>query len=96
MLAHKTYQRQGMFLVFFVFSLVLVTLLGRLVFLMTAKAERYGVMAKELHQRERAIKAERGKIYDRNGNLLAGNRSVSTISVIHSQIKEPEKVISVF
>ena len=95
MLAHKTYQRQGMFLVFFVFSLVLVTLLGRLVFLMTAKAERYGVMAKELHQRERAIKAERGKIYDRNGNLLAGNRSVSTISVIHSQIKEPEKVISV-
>lgn len=95
MLAHKTYQRQGMFLVFFVFSLVLVTLLGRLVFLMTAKAEWYGVMAKELHQRERAIKAERGKIYDRNGNLLAGNRSVSTISVIHSQIKEPEKVISV-
>ncbi len=95
MLAHKTYQRQGMFLVFFVFSLVLVTLLGRLVFLMTAKAERYGVMAKELHQRERAIKAERGKIYDRNGNLLAGNRSVSTISVIHSQIKEPEKVISI-
>lgn len=95
MIAHKTYQRQGMFLVFFVFALVLLVLLFRLTYLMTAKAEKYGVMAKELHQRERAIKAERGKIYDRNGNLLAGNRSVSTISVIHSQIKEPEKVISI-
>lgn len=95
MIAHKTYQRQGMFLVFFVFALVFIILLGRLTYLMTAKAEKYGVMAKELHQRERAIKAERGKIYDRNGNLLAGNRSVSTISVIHSQIKEPEKVISI-
>ena len=95
MIAHKTYQRQGMFLVFFVFALVLLVFLFRLTYLMTAKAEKYGVMAKELHQRERAIKAERGKIYDRNGNLLAGNRSVSTISVIHSQIKEPEKVISI-
>lgn len=95
MISHKTYQRQGMFLVFFVFALVLGILLGRLIYLMTAKAEKYGVMAKELHQRERAIKAERGKIYDRKGNLLAGNRSVSTISVIHSQIKEAEKVISI-
>jgi stage V sporulation protein D (sporulation-specific penicillin-binding protein) len=50
-------------------------------------------MATKLHQRERAIKAERGKIYDRNGELLAGNRSVSTISVIHSQITDPERVI---
>ena len=62
---------------------------------MLTKADYYGVKAKELHERERTIKAERGKILDRNGNVLAGNVSVSTISVIHSQVKEPEKVISV-
>lgn len=92
---HKTYQRQNLFLVFFVFSLILVLMMGRLGYLMIYRADYYGVLAKELHERERAIKAERGKILDRNGNLLAGNVSVSTISVIHSQIKEPEKVISV-
>lgn len=91
---HKTYQRQSMGLVFFLFLLVLVILLVRLGYLMIGKADYYGVQAKELHERERQIKAERGKILDRNGKLLAGNRSVSTISVIHSQIKEPEKVIS--
>jgi Cell division protein FtsI/penicillin-binding protein 2 len=83
-----------MFLVFFVFGLVLVLIYARLGYLMMYRADYYGVKAKELHERERKIKAERGKILDRNGNLLAGNRSVSTISVIHSQIKEPEKVIS--
>lgn len=92
---HKTYQRQNMFLVFFVFGLVLVCIFTRLGYLMMYRADYYGVRAKELHERERKIKAERGKILDRNGNLLAGNRSVSTISVIHSQIKEPEKIISV-
>lgn len=91
---HKTYQRQSMGLVFFIFLLVLVCMFVRLGYLMIGKADYYGVQAKELHERERKIKAERGKILDRNGNLLAGNRSVSTISVIHSQIKEPEKVIS--
>ena len=91
---HKTYQRQNMFLVFFVFGLVLVLIYARLGYLMMYRADYYGVKAKELHERERKIKAERGKILDRNGNLLAGNRSVSTISVIHSQINEPEKVIS--
>lgn len=92
---HKTYQRQNLFLVFFVFSLILVLMMVRLGYLMIYRADYYGVLAKELHERERAIKAERGKILDRNGNLLAGNVSVSTISVIHSQIKEPEKVISI-
>lgn len=91
---HKTYQRQSMGLVFFVFLLVLICMFVRLGYLMIGKADYYGVRAKELHERERQIKAERGKILDRNGNLLAGNRSVSTISVIHSQIKEPEKVIA--
>lgn len=84
-----------MFLVFFVFSLVLTIMMTRLGYLMVYRADYYGVLAKELHERERAIKAERGKILDRNGNLLAGNVSVSTISVIHSQIKEPERVIKI-
>lgn len=92
---HKTYQRQNMFLVFFVFALMLVCMFTRLGYLMVFCADYYGVQAKELHERERKIKAERGKILDRNGKLLAGNRSVSTISVIHSQIKEPEKIISI-
>lgn len=84
-----------MFLVFFVFFLVLSIMLTRLGYLMIYRADYYGVLAKALHERERAIKAERGKILDRNGNLLAGNVSVSTISVIHSQIEEPEKVIQI-
>ena len=95
LVGHKTYQRQNLFLVFFVFSLVLITMMARLGYLMVYRADYYGVLAKELHERERAIKAERGKILDRNGNLLAGNVSVSTISVIHSQVKEPERVIKI-
>ena len=82
-------------MVFFVCTLVASILIVRLGYLMLTKADYYGVKAKELHERERTIKAERGKILDRNGNVLAGNVSVSTISVIHSQVKEPEKVISV-
>lgn len=91
---HRTYQRQSMGLVFFFFVLVLLTLLGRLFYLMIGKADYYGVQAKELHERERKIKAERGEIKDCHGNVLAANRSVSTISVIHSQMKEPERVIT--
>lgn len=95
LVGHKTYQRQSLFLVFFVCTLVASILIVRLGYLMLTKADYYGVKAKELHERERTIKAERGKILDRNGNVLAGNVSVSTISVIHSQVKEPEKVILV-
>lgn len=91
---HRTYQRQSMGLVFFLFALVLLTLFGRLFYLMIGKADYYGVQAKELHERERKIKAERGEIKDCHGNVLAANRSVSTISVIHSQMKEPERVIT--
>ena len=71
LVGHKTYQRQNLFLVFFVFSLILTVMMARLGYLMIYRADYYGVMAKELHERERAIKAERGKILDRNGNLLA-------------------------
>ena len=95
LVGHKTYQRQSLFLVFFVCTLVASILLVRLGYLMLTKADYYGVKATELHERERTIKAERGKILDRTGNVLAGNVSVSTISVIHRQVKEQEKVISV-
>ena len=69
-------------------------LIGRLVYLMCFRSNHYYEKAKDLHERERDIKAARGKILDAKGNVLASNRTVCTISVIHSQIKEPEKVIA--
>lgn len=68
---------------------------GRLIYLMIGCREYYTKQALDLEQRERAIKAARGDILDRNGVVLASNSSVCTISVIHNQIKEPEKVIEV-
>ena len=62
---------------------------------MIFRSEHYSEMAKELHQRERTIKAARGRILDRNGTVIATNRTVCTISVIHNQIKDPETVIQV-
>lgn len=70
-------------------------LAGRLFFLMLYKADYYSQMAEELHRRERSIKAPRGRILDRNGTVIADNRTVCTISVIHNQVKDPETVIRV-
>lgn len=70
-------------------------LMGRLIYLMVYQAEYYSYLAQSLHERERSIKAPRGKIYDRNGNILADNEAVCSISVIHSQITDEEEVISV-
>ena len=70
-------------------------LIGRLGYLMLLRADYYSEKAQDLHERERSIKAARGKILDCNGKVLADNKTVCTISVIHSQIKEPEKVIDV-
>ena len=70
-------------------------LAGRLVYLMLLHSEEYAVKAQELHERERSIKAARGIIYDRNGEVLADNKPVCTVSVIHNQITDPERVISV-
>lgn len=67
----------------------------RLGYLMVFKSEDYAKAAQELHERERPIKAERGLIYDLNYNVIATNKPVCTISVIHNQIKEPERVIEV-
>lgn len=92
---YRTFQRRNLLIVVLGIILVGVGLTVRLGYLMLFEAEHYGIMAKEVQERERSIKAKRGLIYDRNGIELASNKPVSTISVIHSQIKEPEKVISI-
>ena len=89
----KTAQKQRIFFVFVIVILCSFLLSARLVYLMVIKADHYAKKAKEVQQRERAIKAERGKIYDRNGILIAANKPVSTISVIHNQMKDKETVI---
>ena len=91
----KTGQRQRILFSFAVICFLTVALTGRLSYLMLVKADYYGKKAEQVQQRERAIKAERGKIYDRNGIVIAGNKPVSTISVIHNQITDKEKVIRV-
>lgn len=90
---NKTYNKKKMLLVFLCALVVIIGLTGRLVYLMVFDAEYYQEKAKSLHEREREIKAARGEIIDRNGTVLATNKTVCTISVIHSQIKEPERVI---
>ena len=90
---NKTYNKKKMLIVFVCAVAVIFGLVGRLVYLMVFDAEYYQEKAKSLHEREREIKAARGEIIDRNGTVLATNKTVCTISVIHSQIKEPERVI---
>ena len=92
---NKTYNKKKMLVVFLGAALIITALLGRLVYLMIFDAEYYQKRAEALHEREREIKAARGEIIDRNGVVLATNKTVCTISVIHSQIKEPESVIGV-
>ena len=95
MYRNKTFNRKKITIMFAAIFLVTIILIGRLVYLMIFCSEYYGKKAENLHEREREIKAARGNIYDANGVLLAANKTVCTISVIHSQIKEPEKVIKV-
>ncbi len=91
----KTYHRRKIVIVFFVCILMLAGLMGRLVYLMVFRSDYYQEKADALHERERSIKAARGKIIDQTGNVLATNRTVCTVSVIHSQIENPETVIDV-
>lgn len=93
MFRNKTYNRKKITIIFFAVFFLLMFLIGRLVYLMVFCSEYYGQKAEDLHERERDIKAARGKILDRNGVVLATNRSVCTISVIHNQITDPEAVI---
>lgn len=90
----KTFHRKKIVAVFALCMAAMLFLIGRLGYLMLLRADYYSEKAQDLHERERSIKAARGKILDCNGKVLADNKTVCTISVIHSQIKEPEKVIS--
>lgn len=94
-MTNKTYNRKKVLIVFVAALLILFGLIGRLVYLMIFDAEYYQEKAEELHERERGIKAARGEIIDTNGVVLATNKSVCTVSVIHSQIEDAETVIEV-
>ena len=90
---NKTFHKKKILVVFLAAFILILYLIGRLVYLMVFDAEYYQQKAEDLHERERDIKAARGEIIDRNGTVLATNRTVCMISVIHSQIENPEKVI---
>ncbi|MCD7745055.1 MAG: peptidoglycan glycosyltransferase [Lachnospiraceae bacterium] len=91
----RPFHRRKILLIFICFLLLLLFLAGRLAYLMIARSGYYTELADDLHERERSIKAARGRILDRNGTILADNRTVCTISVIHSQITDAEEVIRV-
>jgi len=92
---NKIHHRKKIMIITIACILLFVILFGRLVYLMIWKAEYYSELATRLHERERSIKAARGRILDRNGTVLADNKTVCTISVIHNQIENKEEVISV-
>ena len=92
---NKTYNKKKVLVVFLAAVVLILALIGRLIYLMIFDAEYYQELAEDLHEREREIKAARGEIVDRNGIVLATNKTVCTISVIHSQIKDAEEVIAV-
>ena len=95
MARNKTYNKRNLFIVVLCFFIVAVILCGRLSYLMIFRSEEYAARAQDLHERERPIKAARGIIYDINGEIIATNKPVSTISVIYAQISESEQVIDV-
>lgn len=92
---NKTYNKKKILVVFLCAVIIIFGLIGRLVYLMIFDAEYYQELAEDLHEREREIKAARGEIVDRNGVVLATNKTVCTISVIHSQIEDPDRVTEV-
>lgn len=92
---NKTYNRRKVLIIFLCALIMLVGLIARLAYLMIFEAEYYQERAEQLHERERSIKAARGEIVDRNGVVLATNKTVCTISVIHSQLSDAENVIQI-
>ena len=92
---NQTRHRGKIALLFVLSSLITAVLLGRLFFLMVYRADHYSSMAEDLHQRERTIKAARGRILDATGTVIADNRTVCTISVIHNQITDPDRVVQI-
>ncbi|MBE5884004.1 MAG: peptidoglycan glycosyltransferase [Lachnospiraceae bacterium] len=92
---NKIFHRKKIIIIFVICAAILLFLFGRLVYLMVWRADYYSELATQLHERERSIKAARGRILDRNGTVLADNKTVCTISVIHNQIENPQEVIEV-
>lgn len=92
---NKIFHRKKILTIFVACTGILLFLFGRLIYLCVWRAEYYSQMATDLHERERSIKAARGRILDRNGKVLAANKTVCTVSVIHNQITDPEQVIQV-
>ena len=88
---NKTYNKRKILIVFIGASLMILGLIARLCYLMIFDAEYYQKKAEALHEREREIKAARGEIIDRNGKVLATNKTVCTVSVIHSQIEDADE-----
>jgi len=95
MFSNKTRHRKKILVTALTILLVLVILMGKLGYIMIFQSEYYLERADLLHERERSIKASRGNILDSNGVVLASNKTVCTISVIYSQIEDPEKIITV-
>ena len=92
---NKIIHRKKVLFLFVTFTIILFALLGRLLYLMVWEAEYYSQKATMLHERERKIKAARGRMLDRNGTIIADNKTVCSISVIYNQIEDPEQVISI-
>ncbi len=92
---NQTHHRRRIAILCLTLCMVMSGLTGRLIFLMVFRSSYYSQKAEDLHQRERTIKAARGRIMDRNGVVLADNRTVCTISVIHNQVEDTEQVTTV-
>lgn len=95
MYSNLTKHRKNTAVLGLLIALAMISLSGRLGYLMLLRAEHYSAMAQELHQRERSIKAARGRIIDATGTVIADNRTVCTVSVIYNQVKDREEVIRV-
>lgn len=92
---NKTYHRKKIVTIFFGSMAIILFLAGRLGYLMVFQSDYYSEKADQLHERERSIKAARGRILDANGTVIADNKTVCTISVIHNQIRDPDRVVEV-
>ncbi len=91
----RIYNKKKLVIYFFAIFIIFILLGIRIGYVMIFRSRHYAGLAQELHERERQIKAARGKLVDRNGVVIASNETVCTVSVIYNQIKEPEKVIQV-
>ncbi len=95
MYRNKTRHHRRVTVIFFLFLVVFIILTGRIFCVMILKGEFYSAKAQELHERERMVKAARGRLLDRNGVVIGDNSVVCTVSVVHNQIEDPEEVVRI-